>query len=328
MPTISTSDARTVIRRSTAKGFALAVLLLFAATPVYGQTSPVRCSPSLQETPVGVAVRITASEGDGSYTWNVDPGAVQEDGMATWRSYRWTTIGTKTVSVASAGRTADCVVIVRSEAETGSAETVLTAVKQARNVTRGDTIFRDALEVRNNHEVIFAILITNTSDEDVGPLLVQDTLPSGFVPLSGSTFIGDVPVSSDAITSGGIVISSLARNSSITVTWTAVGSRINLLPRGTRQETPAALVLDQGGTSASANDTITLSILNDGTVPTPTGGLSTVGTIPTGPGAATLLALSFAVVSSLLYAAYTRSSSFRHREIDRISMHDRMDFRS
>lgn len=330
MSIIWTFEDSTALRNRTVTGFAVAVLVfLLGSTIAQGQStaSVLRCSPILQEAPVGVAVRIDASGGGGSYTWAVDPGAIQEDGTSTWRSYLWTVVGTKTVTIESAGQTIDCLVIVRSAA-TDTGETLLTVTKQARNVSAGQTIFRDTLEARNDQEVTFALLITNTSDEDIGPLIVQDTLPSGFVPLAGSTFLGDTPISSDDITAGGVPISSLARNSSVTVSWSAVGSHIDTLPAGTRQEIVTAVVVDQGGTSAAATDLVTLSLISDGIVSAPTGSFATAATVATGPGAATILALTLAIVSSLLYAAYTRSSSFRHREVHRISTHDQIDFRS
>lgn len=74
-----------------------------------------RCIPEYQLTGVNREAELDAVGGTGIYSWNPGPGAVQQDGGASFVVYRWLTAGLKNVLVSSGGQQAICQVQVASD---------------------------------------------------------------------------------------------------------------------------------------------------------------------------------------------------------------------
>jgi hypothetical protein len=72
---------------------------------------PPICSPSSQSVSTNTVAHMTASSGNGSYSWSA-PGGNPSSGSGSSFGTQYSTTGTKTVTVSSAGRSDTCTVIV------------------------------------------------------------------------------------------------------------------------------------------------------------------------------------------------------------------------
>jgi hypothetical protein len=109
------------------------------------------------------------------------------------------------------------------------------------------------------------------------------------------------------------------------VTWAANADDTGTLSAGPHQSQPKAEVTLPGNVL-----TADMAVTVNGTGTNVGGGNGGgVGGVSTGPGDAVVLALISSAIVTLLYTAYTRSPSFRKKEIEGIAkQHDPMDFRS
>lgn len=293
---------------------------------------PVFCSPQTQTIAPGASARVDATGGTGTYTWTASGGAVQESGGSNFAAYSWTTAGTKQVVAGSGSQFAFCNVIVRVATATATptatpggtspiASGVLSVQKQA-SVT----------EVRAGEAIQFTIIIRSTATIRLDGLRARDEVPAGMSYQSGSTVVDGVPYPADnSIVSGGLALEGIDPGQTMYVTWNAVADRTNTLPAGIHTS-PTTVFVTARNQQAQASVSIVVISTGAGIAGTPVASPTTgvgAGTVATGPGDAVVMALAAAAAAAFLYTAYTRSPTFRRREVDQIGKNrDPLDFRS
>lgn len=292
--------------------------------------APLQCAPSTQNVAIGGAARVQAAGGTGVFTWTTNGGGVQDDGGADFAVYSYATAGSKIVTVKSGGLTAFCTVVVGSVAPSPTATVVatpgtgnITAVKQGRNVTLGQTGFFPTISIDSNQVVQFQVQIQNVLTSPAS-VIIRDALPTGLSYKTGTTMI-DGSSAGDGITNSGIPISLTPSRDTI-IKWGAVADSTNLLGLGDNLLYPKTDIVTPSGI-ISADMLVSITGTGEGIVggtPTPGG----VAGVSTGPGDAVVLALIGSAIITLLYTAYTRSPSFRRKEIEHIARgRDPLDFR-
>jgi hypothetical protein len=198
---------------------------------------------------------------------------------------------------------------------------LLAVTKQARNVTRGETFFSDAVDVTTNDVVEFEIILRAGSH--ISSLTVLDTVPLAMSYRQGSLSINGVRyATNNTIVAGGLTLFTFTGGETRTLRWSAIANRTGQLSGGQREVHPPVVV-----TLAGLQETVDVALMvgdsGDG------GGVAGPGGVQTGPGEASLLALMVAATLTLLYTAYTRSPMFRRRDIRKLSKDQApLDFRS
>ncbi len=114
---------------------AFSVLVFFAAMAVAlvgvgmmasaQTTTTLTCAPATQNVTLGNNAAVTASGGDGTYTWSA-PGLNIVNPTGTGFSANYASIGMKTITVTSAGQTASCTVNVLASSATSTPTTTST----------------------------------------------------------------------------------------------------------------------------------------------------------------------------------------------------------
>lgn len=294
--------------------------------------SPLQCAPSVQTVNIGEPARVQATGGTSVFTWTTNGGGVQDDGGADFIVYSYATAGSKVITVKSGGLTSFCTVVVGSGSpaptDTMAPGTgAIVGVKQGRNVTQGQTDFFSNISASAYQTIQFRIQIQSTLAQP-SSVIVRDTLPDGTSYKPGTTMINDSPVG-DGIANSGIPVS-LTPGQEVVIKWGAVADRTDFLDSGDHLLYPRTDIIAPSGVT-SADMLVNITGTGEYIGGTGTGGMSTgggAGGISTGPGDAVILALIGSAIITLLYTAYTRSPSFRRKEIEHIA-HDRdpLDFR-
>ncbi|HTP57020.1 MAG TPA: hypothetical protein VMJ72_01935, partial [Candidatus Paceibacterota bacterium] len=305
-------------------------------------TPPVYCVPQTQVVNIGDVAQLTASGGDGTFHWDSSGGGVIQSGGNQAVGISYTTAGTKYVTLTSGTSTAQCTVTVPSSGTpTPSGGTGLLMTKTGQNLTTGQPSPAAAVSASTDQTVRFTLAIANHTGAGVTGLTLHDEVPPGMTYYFGSLTIDGQSAGDDTITTSGLALDPLASGSMTTVQWSAVADQTGLIPVGPQASRPRASVTTTEGFNAQADMDVT--VIGVGTafatqtpapgaeVPSEAGSAGTAGvaSVSTGPGAATLVALIAAAVTALLYAGYTRSDSFRRRELEKFAKgRDPLDFRS
>ncbi len=136
------------------------------------------CNPPSQNVSLGQTVNLTASGGNGSYTWYAPDGNVSStNGNALNVSYSST--GVKTVTVNSNGLTANCVLIINQSSGGGSN---LSLTKLVRDVTQGTVFLKNVGNVRAGDVLEYQIRVRNTGSNTVSGFQVRDVInQSGYL---------------------------------------------------------------------------------------------------------------------------------------------------
>jgi uncharacterized repeat protein (TIGR01451 family) len=312
------------------------------ATPDY---PPPQCSPANQTAAVGQPVLLQATSGNGeSYTWDFSGGGVLEEGGNRDIVLSWSVPGQKAVRVTSAGKTSQaCIVFVSEPTPTPSAvpgNGAATVTKSVRNTTTGGAD-SSAATVMVGQTLAFTVRIVNTGTVPITGLTVRDELPLGMSYISGSTRVEDQAVPLNTITTSGLVLGTLNAGDPVTVQWSAVADQSGLLQPGSRTAT-ATVTFDDGGLQTAGVTVTTIVAVVGIATPTPTATIGPTGTptgtgtgagieagvISTGPSDSVLAALAVAALAALLYAAHTRSPSYRRHELRHIGeKRDPLDFK-
>lgn len=297
--------------------------------------APLQCAPSTQTVDIGEVARVQATGGTGIFTWTTNGGGVQDDGGSDFVVYSYSAAGSKIVTVKSGGLTAFCTVVVGSSPATTATPGTgsITAVKQGRNVTLGQTDFFPTVSVDANQVVQFQFQIKNSLTTPAS-VIVRDNLPTGTSYKPGTTMINNSPVG-DGITDSGIPVS-LTPSQETVIKWGVVADRTDLLGSGDNLLYPKTDIITPSGV-VSADMLVNITGTGD---TSGAGGVSGAGTgtsgtsgagaggVSTGPGDAVVLALIGSAIVTLLYTAYTRSPSFRRKEVEHIARdRDPLDFR-
>jgi uncharacterized repeat protein (TIGR01451 family)/LPXTG-motif cell wall-anchored protein len=138
------------------------------------QTPDVVCVPDHQTTDINDTVSFSATGGNGSYTWSA-PGGNPTSGNQQNFTTKYSTSGTKTVTVSSGGKTDYCTVSVREIVISGNPR--LSIEKSVKNITQG-TEFRNSVNANHNDRVQFEVEIRNTGSEDANNVVMTDDFPS------------------------------------------------------------------------------------------------------------------------------------------------------
>lgn len=142
-------------------------------------TSPsLFCSPLSQNVNLGQTVNLTASGGNGSYTWYAPEGNLSANtGNSVNVSYAST--GTKTVTVSSGGLTASCVLTIT---QSSGGVSSLSLTKSVRNVTQGTTFLKNLSNVRSGDTLEYQIRVRNTGSNSLSGFQVRDVISqSGYL---------------------------------------------------------------------------------------------------------------------------------------------------
>lgn len=136
------------------------------------------CNPSSQNVNVGQIANLTASGGDGFYTWHAPDGVLSTHSgnlVNVW----YASTGVKTVTVNSSGLTASCILIINSGTGGGSN---LSLTKLVRNVTQGTSFLKNIGNVRSGDMLEYQIRVRNTGSNSLSGFQVRDVLSkSGYV---------------------------------------------------------------------------------------------------------------------------------------------------
>ena len=92
----------------------------------------------------------------------------------------------------------------------------LTIAKTVRNITEGQTVFQDSIQVKPRQTLEFQIIVTSGGNTAVANVIVRDQLPANLLYVSGSTTVEGISTA-DGITTGGINIGSLSPGQSKTI---------------------------------------------------------------------------------------------------------------
>jgi hypothetical protein len=293
--------------------------------------------------------------GSGVYQWQFGPGGVQSGGSNANVSATYGTLGTKAVTVTSAGKTGRCTVTVLGTPQVVSnvPGVALQLEQVVRNVNTGSQ--SDAQRVTVGPGETIRVSLTLIPQVSMGALVVRTLLPLGLVYIPQSTIInGDQSFTGDVVGAGAIV-GDLGQDKKATLTFLAraqdeatgtqsfegavqssVFSGPNLVGR-------ALTPISSGGTLGSGGTYGTYANQNGSAYSSEytytgesgqridsgagTGSIRGVGGVATGPGDITFVALVVASIASLLYVSYTYSRTFIRRRIRDASERDRLDFR-
>lgn len=266
------------------------------------------CAPTSQTVSIGQSASLQASGATGAYNW------ASEGQTATGAavSFSYGSTGTKQVVVISGGQTAVCSVVVAGSS--GSLGNVLALSMTGRNFST-DSAESTPVNTTPNQQVEVVMRVQNVSAALLGSVVVSAALPSGISYVAGSTTIQGTPIA-DGITLGGVAAGGLAPSQVAEVRFRVLISS-TAFPVGTSQ----AILTGQakGDGSLATDGQLSIFITRTSTSP---------GTVQTGPGDAVLAAFLISAVATLLYVSYTRSPSYRRREVRRISEDQGpMDFR-
>lgn len=301
--------------------------------PGGGSVSAVLCAPDSQVVAKSESAYVEAVGGNGRYTWTTSGGGTQQDGGSGFVAFSYLVTGTKTVTVQSGGQRATCTVIVATtiaSVESPQPSGPLMLAKRARNTSRDEVAFQPSVIIQPGETVEFELQIQSPAVPAGTVLTIRDTLPEGMSYQSGSTLIDGSPSADGIITNTGLQTGTESPGQTMTVQWIAVADRTYTLS-STFHETRPGAIITAGPYAASAGMSVTVVGSGTSSLGTDPDGsvMGSAGQIQTGPGYAVVLALTVAAMVTLLYTGYTRSPSFRRKEVEQIQRDQGpLDFRS
>jgi uncharacterized repeat protein (TIGR01451 family) len=135
------------------------------------------CSPALQYANLYQNVTLVATGGNGSFTWSA-PEANMGNTTSSQVTLSYPSVGTKNVTVYSAGKSDTCQVVVR---ETNN-NTTLTISKQVRNLTQGGSLAENLSNVRTGDVLEYQVRIRNTGSYSATGVMLRDLVnTSGYL---------------------------------------------------------------------------------------------------------------------------------------------------
>jgi uncharacterized repeat protein (TIGR01451 family) len=285
-----------------------------------------KCAPQSQTVAVGQSATMVATGGSGIYRWDLYNNGVMQDGGNEYVSVKYATVGAKIARVTSGTQNVACAVTVVAVGTAGGAGgTLLSLVKTVQSPAVSGTIEQKTAQASGGETLQFTLRVTNDTAAPIDNVIVRDTVPPGMSYVSSSTTVGGQPAGNDLIVASGLSLNSVAPGASVVVQWSAVANRVAEIAPGPTQSKPVATVESAG--VAGASDSVTVTVFGTGTGTGVAAG--TPSSVATGPGDAVLLALIIASGLTMLYSAYTRSPTFRSREVRQLGERkDPMDFRS
>lgn len=169
------------------------------------------CSPLTQTRGINQKAPLTATGGDGTYSWSM-PGATIPTATGAGVFPIYLTEGTKTVTVTSAGDSFNCTVIIT--ASTPEADLSLTKSASVSSVDQNNTF-------------TYSLTLLNSGPSSTDGVVVKDTLPSGIQLISASTQKGTFD-SASATWNVGTMASGESAGLLLTVKAVAVCSQVNV----------------------------------------------------------------------------------------------------
>ncbi len=161
--------------------------------------------------------------------------------------------------------------------------------------------------------------VVNSGLDIANNVLLTVSLSDGLTYVNGSTSIGNAPVTVDSVAGGGLALGALGPGQDAVVRFRV---RVNgaVFPAGQSQAILRVQVTTDGVMSSSGSVAVVVNRPIAAGQP---------GTVNTGPGETTLVALLLSAIMSLLYVSYTHSPAFRRREANKVSADQGpLDFRS
>ncbi len=132
------------------------------------------CVPDYQEADINENVTVSATGGTGSYSWSAPNGSPS---TATGSSFttKYSTTGTKTITVTSGNKSDTCTVKV--DADVDNREARITIVKSVRNITTG-TGFENSVDASRGDRVQFEVIVRSTGSRTATNVVFTDTFPN------------------------------------------------------------------------------------------------------------------------------------------------------
>ncbi|MCC6934469.1 MAG: hypothetical protein IT406_02115 [Candidatus Yanofskybacteria bacterium] len=166
-------------------------------------------------------------------------------------------------------------------------------------------------------EVIARLSNAATTTGIVRNAVVRAVLPAGISYVPGSTSVNGAPSSVDSIAAGGLEVGALGPGQTATVRFRGSVNGASF-PVGQSQVSVNVQATAEGVGAQTGQVAVVVNRAG-----------GQVGTVQTGPGDAVLAALLVSAIITLLYVSYTRSATFKRREVESITgSRDPMDFRS
>lgn len=131
------------------------------------------CVPSHQNADINENVTVSASGGNGSYSWFTS-GGTPSTGSNTNFTTRYNSEGTKTITVTSGNESDTCTVSV--DREDNDRDARISIVKSVRNLTTG-TGFENSVSASRNDRVQFEVIVRSTGSRTAEDVVLTDTFP-------------------------------------------------------------------------------------------------------------------------------------------------------
>lgn len=184
--------------------------------------STLSCSPPNQSVVVNQTANLSASGGNGTYSWS-SPGGFPLSGSGAAYSVQYGSTGSNTVTVTSGGNSTTCTVSVNAPSTPAPTPTpttpALSLSKLVRNVTSGSAE-ADSVSASPNDTVEFSIRVSSVGTGVVRNVRVSDSLPLGLTYLSGTTTVDGV-ATADGIIGGSISLGDFAPGRTVVVRFRA-----------------------------------------------------------------------------------------------------------
>ncbi len=300
-------------------------------TPIIPSGPAPACAPLAQTVGLRQEAQLVASGGDGVFRWQFGPGGVQSAGSNENVSVAYGTLGTKAVTVTSAGRTGRCTVTVVGDSVPTAPTTGTAGLEQVlSNVNSGLSSTTSRVVVNAGDTIRVSVAVT--AQAPTGVATIRSVLPAELAYIPRSTNLDGSPSFTGDAVGSGVILGQLAQGQRATISFLARARedltyaslegvvQTSLVANATLLETASTPVVFAFGSS-----TIPSSSVPTNTIPVYT---STASQVPTGPGEATFVALIASLIISLLYVSYTYSRTFLNRRIQSESEKDHLDFRS
>lgn len=232
-----------------------------------------------------------------------------------------TLINTATATSNNAGSPSD-VAFVNVNRATGAGGTIqINLQKLGRNITRGEFAEQSSVTSFPNQTIEFIIRARSLSSTRVNNVVLRDVIPSRVTYINGSTSLNGVAVNDALISSSGLNIGSLDPNQEAIVRFSGRVSPGNQLPLGTSTAINTVRLTADGVPEITAQ--LPIIIIN---------GIAGVTQVQTGPGESLAVALAVALLVTLMYVTYTRTGTFKRRELkatikEQQSGEDRFNFK-
>ncbi len=206
--------------------------------------------------------------------------------------------------------------VTRTQIINGGGNTYqLNIVKRGRNVTRGEFNEQSSVAASPNDTIEFIVSVRSLSTARVDNVIVKDIVPSGISYLPNTASVNGISKPDDLVSSQGLNIGSLDPNQQAIIRFSGRVNPADALPTGT------TTVLNTAQASAPNIPTVIAQlpiVISNGTI-------AGISKVPTGAGESVLLALAISILVTMMYVTYTRTETFRRREIKSIIGEERSD---